>query len=243
MSTPQRRTPTAPETRPLSNQERHHKANSAVSGSELSVKSKSNSVLSSGKENNDTVLPWKVKSGKASPNPDDILHIHPPLSYYDTNDNAVQQVFHNPNCDDDNHHNAHFMIHSQEQPYQQEDDDQEEEEEKEHELELEHVPANNFHYEARASPKPHYLNSPAPQYINSPKPQFLNSPAPKFMNLTAPKYMASPAPKYKNSPAPQFMNSSAPQYMSSPAPQFKNSPKFQFKNAGAAVYGLSGTAV
>ncbi|XP_020222906.1 uncharacterized protein LOC109805288 [Cajanus cajan] len=213
--------------RPLADKD---KPNSA---SQLSVKGKtkkSNSVISTGtgKENSsvlsDTVLPWKVKSGKASPNPDDILHIDPPLSHY-TNNDVVQEVFHNY-YEDDPHTYPTEANHVQEHYQEQEQQHQ-------------HIPVNNFHYQVRASPQPHYRNSPAPQYMASPKPHFLNSPAPKFRNSPAPQFMPSPAPKYKSSPAPQYMpspkpqfkNSPAPQYMASPAPQFRNSPKPQFLNS------------
>ncbi|TKY51823.1 Signal transducer and activator of transcription 2 [Spatholobus suberectus] len=211
---------------------RHHlaaankgKANSAISGSEVCVrkkkkgknkskKKKSSSVVSSVNETSsilsDTVLPWKVKNGKASP--DDIVHLEllPPHHH---NDVVVDN-------DNGNHHahstlNTFSEIATDEPNNVTEANDQEE-----------HV-----QYGVRASPKPQFRNSPAPQFKNSPAPQFMNSPKPQFKNSPAPQYMNSPAPKFKNSPVPQFVNSPKPQFMNSPKPQFKNSPAPQFMNS------------
>ncbi|KAG4910926.1 hypothetical protein JHK82_056934 [Glycine max] len=212
---------------------RHHRAmavraDSAISGSEVSVKKKkgkkkktkakkSSSVVSSVNETNsvlsDTVLPWKVKSGKASP--DDIVHVH---------NNVVEEV-HNDN--DDDNENAHSTVNSVSEIATSETDADEGQQ---------HVHVNHVQYEVRASPKPQFRNSPAPQFKNSPAPQFKNSPAPQFKNSPAPHFKNSPAPQYKNSPAPRYMNSPKPQFKNSPAPQFKNSPAPQFKNSPTPQY-------
>ncbi|CAJ1976542.1 unnamed protein product [Sphenostylis stenocarpa] len=214
----------------------HNRANSNISGYEVNVendkkgkktknsRSKSGSVEDSVIEEttsvlSDTVSPWKIKSGKASPHDDDILHVEqlsPPRHYH--NDVAYDD-FHNHHHDDDAHSDIsaseNFIVDA---------------------IEEEHVPVNPVIYEVRATPKPQFRNSPAPHYMNSPAPKFKNSPAPQYMNSPAPQYKNSPAPKYMNSPAPQFKNSPAPHYMNSPAPQFKNSPAPQFKNSPAPQF-------
>ncbi|XP_014506774.1 pinin-like [Vigna radiata var. radiata] len=229
----------------------HNRANSNISAYQVNLdntkkgkKKKSrtesniNEETSSMLSDSDTVEPWKIKSGKASPHDDDdILHVEEisPLQHYH-NDAAYEDV-HNQHHDHDGHSDANsdsdisigennFVTDTMEEEY---------------------VPVNNVTYEVRATPKhqfrnspvPHYLNSPAPQFRNSPARQHMSSPAPQFKNSPAPQYMNSPTSQYKNShephymssPAPQFKNSPAPHYMSSPAPEFKNSPKPQFKNS------------
>jgi len=241
----------------------HNRAHSNISGNEVNVesmekdnvkkgkkkkKSRSNSsVVSSVNEETTSVLsepvsPWKIKSGKASPHDDDILHVEQlsPLHHYH-NDVAYDDIHNHPHD-----HDAHSDV-----------DSVSDESISEHNFvtdarEEQHVPVNNVTYEVRATPKhhftnspaPHYINSPAPQFRNSPAPQFKNSPAPQFKNSPKPQYINSPAPQYKNSPlphymsspAPQYKNSPAPHYMSSPAPQFKNSPAKQFKNSPAKQF-------
>ncbi|KAK7278524.1 hypothetical protein RJT34_23554 [Clitoria ternatea] len=174
-----------------------------------------------------TVLPWKVKSGK-TPSPYHNDHVQPPMSplpHYDVveadnhtvdfvSEIAINEA--NPN-----------MIHTNQ----------------------EFVPVNNFAFEVTASPKPQFRNSPAPahfrntparnspapQFKNSPMmPQFRNSPMPPYANSLKPHYASSPKPHYASSPKPQYMNSPKPQYMNSPAPQFRNSPTMpHFQNSPA----------
>ncbi|BAT77367.1 hypothetical protein LR48_Vigan01g335200 [Vigna angularis] len=226
----------------------HNRANSNISAYQVNLdntkkgkKKKSRTESNINEETSsmlsDTVEPWKIKSGKASPHDDDILHEEEisPLQHYQ-NDAAYEDV-HNQHHDHDAHSDANsdsdisigennFVTDTMEEEY---------------------VPVNNVTYEVRATPKhqfrnspvPHYLNSPAPQFRNSPARQHMSSPAPQFKNSPAPQYMNSPASQYKNShephymssPAPQFKNSPAPHYMSSPAPEFKNSPTPQYKNS------------
>lgn len=93
----------------------------------------------------------------------------------------------------------------------------------------------NIAYEAvNSTPKQQFRNSPMPQYRNSPAPaHFTISPAPAhFKSSPAPAHFKnSPAPQFRNSPMPQFQNSPKPQIRNSPMPQFQNSPKPQIRNS------------
>ncbi|XP_027367016.1 uncharacterized protein LOC113873189 [Abrus precatorius] len=218
------------------------KANSIISGSEVSVKKKKkkgkkkskspSSVLSgvsakSGKATrsvlSDTALPWKVKNRKNSSAPAvDNVQVEP-----------LPPPVHNVVVEGDD---AHSIVNSVSEAATTEINAN---------ATQEHVPVNNVAYEVSASPRPHYRNSPAPaQFRNSPAPQFKNSPAPQYMNSPAAHYKNSPAAHYKNSPAPHYKNSPAPhykhspaqQYMNSPAPQYMNSPKPQFVNSPKPHY-------
>nr|KYP60761.1 Signal transducer and activator of transcription 2 [Cajanus cajan] len=169
--------------RPLADKD---KPNSA---SQLSVKGKtkkSNSVISTGtgKENSsvlsDTVLPWKVKSGKASPNPDDILHIDPPLN------SPAPQFMPSPAPKYKSSPAPQYMPSPKPQ--------------------FKNSPAPQY----MASPAPQFRNSPKPQFLNSPKPQFKNSPMPQYMASPKPQFKNSPKPQYMASPAvAQFRSSPA----------------------------------
>ncbi|KAK7343988.1 hypothetical protein VNO77_13161 [Canavalia gladiata] len=223
------------------------KANSMISGSEISVKSNkkkgkriskgkakdSSSVLSaasaeSGKAASsflsDTVLPWKVKNGKTDfatiVYDDDNYNMHMQEQMQVQSTPAFTQ---NDVVEFDNElHNADSAVNTISEDGTSEMDT--------NAKQLEYVPVNNA-YEVSASPKPQFRNSPAPQYRNSPKPQFMNSPKPQFMNSPKPQFMNSPKPQFINSPKPQFMNSPKPQFINSPKPQFMNSPKPQFTNS------------
>ncbi|KAK7356465.1 hypothetical protein VNO80_15737 [Phaseolus coccineus] len=265
----------------------HNRATSNISGYQVNVdnmkkddlkkgkkkqkksRSKSSSVASSVNEEttsvlSDTVLPWKIKSGKASPHDDDILHLEQlsPLHHY--HNDVAYEDFHNHHPDYD----AHSHVDSDSDNSISENNFVTDVIEEQHNViyEVRATPKHQFsnspapHYinspaqQYRNSPAPHQMsspapqfkNSPVPQYKNSPKPQYMNSPAPQYKNSPAPHYMSSPAPQFKkNSPAPHYMNSPAPQfkknspvphYMSSPAPQFKNSPAPQFKNSPAPKF-------
>ncbi|KAG4983177.1 hypothetical protein AAZX31_10G124000 [Glycine max] len=233
---------------------RHHQAvagaNSSISGSEVSVKrkkgknkktktKKSSSVVSSVNEINsvlsETILPWKVKSGKASP--DDIVHNHNDVVeevHYDDNENAHSTI----NSIYDKEEEEHIHVNNNVQyevcasPKSQ----------------FQNPPASQYKNsptpqymnlskpQFKNSPTPQYMNSPTPHYKNSPASQFKNSPTPQFKNSLPPQFKNSPMPQYKSSPVPQFNNSPAPQFKNSPAPQYMNSPKLQFKNSPMSQY-------
>ncbi|KAK7299908.1 hypothetical protein RJT34_10737 [Clitoria ternatea] len=233
----------------------HHanvgKANFAISGSEVNVQRKSkhnvkkknkkvkkknlheddnSSILSSAYAPSsvlsDTVLPWKVKSGK-TPSPHHNDHVQPLMSpppHYDAVEaenhtvDSVSEIAINEANPNTIHTNQEF------------------------------VPVKNFAYEVTASPKPQFRNSPtpapahfrntparnspAPQFKNSPTmPQFRNSPMPPYANSPMPHHASSPKPHYASSPKPHYASSPKPHYASSPKPQYMNSPAPQFRNS------------
>ena len=220
------------------------KANSAISGSEVSndnVKknkknkkkknkhssSKTSSLLSgvSGKFTNsvlsDAVVPWKVKNGKTSSTPSDSHVEQPPPTF-----NNEEQYNHHEN-EVDHEHDYNDNENNENENYNYDEQKEVSTVSSVSDPATTDTDINEKHnnaYQVKATPKRHFQPSPAvapAEYKYSPKPKFMKSP-------TMPEYKNSPKPQFKNSPMPEFKNSPKPQFKNSPMPGYKNSPKPKF---------------
>jgi hypothetical protein len=230
------------------------KANSAISGSEVSehkgkknkkkkkkkkTSSKASSIISSvsGKFTSsvlsDAVVPWKVKNGKTSSTPSETHVDQPPPP---------------PFNDDEHHHHHHNNSNNHENEVNDDDNDNYNDNDNysyndndvntgseaattDNDIDEKH----NIAHEVKATPRHHYPQSPAVapvEFRNSPMPKFMKSPTmPEYKNSPKRQYKQSPMPEYKNSPKPQFHKSPMPEYKNSPMPQFHKSPMPEYKNS------------
>ena len=224
----------------------NEKANSAISGSEVSDNNKMNKNKKKNKKNkkkknktssskassilssvsgkftsssalSDTIVPWKVKNGKTSSTPSD-THVQqlPPPP---PPFNGEEQYEIEVDHDHDHHDHDDNDIGDQQKEVSSVNSVSEDST-----TDTDNNEKHNNAYQVKATPKRHFPPSPAVApagFKNSPKPKFKKSP-------TMPEYKNSPKPQYKNSPLPEFKNSPKPQFYKSPMPEYKNSPKPKF---------------